>query len=97
MMNEEIINENPKSAVRFDAFADGHVSTATDRENLVIHDKEGNFNGQVEIQSNDDEKYFDCHGTFAGQSSSLGTFDAHGTRVGSVFDLHQISDCRGAR
>ena len=73
------------------------AARAADRENLVIHDKEGNFNGQVEIQSNGDEKYFDCHGNFAGQSSSLGTFDAHGSRVGSVFDLHQMSDCRGAR
>ena len=61
------------------------MARATDlRDNLVIHDKEGNFNGQVESVPGGGEKYFDCRGNFAGQTTSAGTFDAHGNRIGSV-------------
>jgi hypothetical protein len=67
-----------------------------DHGNAVIHDKEGNFNGQVESAPDGSKKYFDCHGNFAGQTTSSGTFDAHGNRVGSVFDLQQMSECRKA-
>jgi hypothetical protein len=67
------------------------------RDNLVIHDKEGNFNGQVESAPDGSKKFVDCHGNFAGQTTSSGTFDAHGNRVGSVFDLQQMSDCRKTR
>jgi hypothetical protein len=74
------------------------AARATDlRDNLVIHDKEGNFNSRVEIVPGGGEKYFDCYGNFAGQSTSAGIFDAHGNRIGSVFDLHEMSECRDAR
>ena len=73
------------------------AARAADHGNAVIHDKEGNFNGQVESAPDGSKKSFStAMGILRIKPPTSGTFDAHGNRVGSVFHLQRMSDCRKA-